>query len=207
MSSALWPLTKQIKLYNKCGGRKLLQQIWLQYCDSSNVFCLSRMCTDGKAVITHDSTSVSWSKAVPAVSTIHLALECDCLKVWNFMTQFPCRFFRSGIKWNCSQGDHVVLAETSMIRLTSNTSFISALTRTMAGNQLCGCVFCMCFYSLCLFWRKINAWKKKKITDCNVFEPCQSSSLQPGQLITSSHHWPFLHNNKSAINIYGNAAW
>lgn len=107
MSSALWPLTKQIKLYNKCGGRKLLQQIWLQYCDSSNVFCLSRMCTDGKAVITHDSTSVSWSKAVPAVSTIHLALECDCLKVWNFMTQFPCRFFRSGIKWNCSQGDHV----------------------------------------------------------------------------------------------------
>lgn len=34
-----------------------------------------------------------------------------------------------------------------------------------------------------------------------------SSSLQPGQLITSSHHRLFLHNNKNAINIYGNALW
>lgn len=34
-----------------------------------------------------------------------------------------------------------------------------------------------------------------------------SFSPQPGQLITSSRHWLFLHNNKIAINIYGNTVW
>lgn len=89
---------------------------------------------------------------------------------------------------------------------TSNTSFISALTLTMAGNQLYVCAFCV--YRLYVFGGKINAWKKKHFTQTVLFSyPVCPLSLQPGQLITSSHHWLFLHNNKNAINIYGNAVW
>lgn len=76
----------------------------------------------------------------------------------------------------------------------------------MAGNQLYVCAFCV--YRLYVFGGKINAWKKKHFTQTVLFSyPVCPLSLQPGQLITSSHHWLFLHNNKNAINIYGNAVW
>lgn len=121
------------------------------------------------------------------IKPIHLALEFDCLNVWNFMTQFPCRFFRRAIKWSRSQGNHEVLAETSMIRLivVHIKHIIHISTNIDNGGKSIVCILCK----------------------LHCFLTCLSSSLQPGQLITSSHHWLCLYNNKNAINIYGNAAW
>lgn len=89
---------------------------------------------------------------------------------------------------------------------TSNTSFISALTQTIAGNQLSVCVFSVCVYTVCVCF-EAKSMPEKKIQRLYCFLTLSSSSLQPGQLITSLHHWLFLHNNKNAINIYGNTVW
>ena len=64
------------QIIQQMGGKKKkpLHQTRLQYFDSPNVFCLSRRCADKGAAIapvTHDSTSVSRSKAVLAPNKPH----------------------------------------------------------------------------------------------------------------------------------------
>ena len=76
-------------------------------------------------------------------------------------------FFRSAIKWSHSQGNHVVLAETSMIRLNvlHIKHIIHISTNTDNGGKS---IVCMCFLFACVcerereFWSKINGWKRKK---------------------------------------------
>lgn len=102
------------------------------------------------------------------INPIHLALEYDCLNVWNFMTQFPRRFFRSGIKWSRSLGNHLVLAETSMIRL--NVPHIKHHSYQRSHGQWreinCLHVFSVC---VCVCVLKQNKPQKKNFTRTVVF--------------------------------------
>lgn len=160
---------KAKQITQQMGEKKLLHQIWLQYFDSPNVFCLSRRCADkgaATAPVTHDSASVSRSKAVLVPNKPHSSSFGVWLfeHRWNFMTQFPCWFFRSAIKWSRSQGNHLVLAETSMIRLNvlHIKHIIHISTNTDNGGKSIVCNLCVC---VCVcFGAQINKNQAKKDT-------------------------------------------
>lgn len=166
MRSTLWPLTEQIKLYNKWGEKSSFTKY-----DYSTLIALMCFVCHGRVQIKQQWLLQSHmivhqlagqKLCLFQIKPIHLALEYDCLNVWNFMTQFPCRFFRSRIKWGRSQGNHVVLAETSMIHLNVPhiKHIIHISTNMDNGGKSIVCMWIVCVYSLCVFWSKINAWKK-----------------------------------------------
>lgn len=137
---------------------------------------------------------------------IHPSEENDCVYIWNFMTQFLCSFFfRGAVKWSHSQGNHAVLAETSMIHLdVVNIKHDAHISANMVNSGKS--IVCVQFLSM------RSETKSPPGTTTFHWQPCfptspVSSSPRPGQLITSSRHRLFLHNNKIAINIYGNAVW
>lgn len=102
------------------------------------------------------------------INPIHLSLEYDCLNVWNFMTQFSCSYFRSAIKWSRSQGNHMVLAEISMICLNvlhiKHIIHISTNTDNGGKSIVRVCTVCVCV----LEWNQ-HLKKKKLYTDSTVF--------------------------------------
>lgn len=178
MSSTPWPLTEQIKLYNKWAKKSSFTKH-----DYSTLIALMCFVCHGSVQIKElwllQSHMIVHQLAgqklcLFQINPIHLALEYDCLNVENFMTQFPCRFFRSGIKWSRSQGNHVVLAETSMIRLNvlHIKHIIHISTNADNGGKSIVCVCVSWFYvCVCLCVLKQNKPRKKKklYIDCTVF--------------------------------------
>lgn len=171
MSGTPWPLTEQIKLYNKWAKKSS----FTKHDYSTLIALMCFVCHGGVQIkeqrLLQSHTIVhqlaSQKLCLLQINRIHLALEYDCLNVWNFVTQFPCRLFGGAIKWSHSQGNHVVLAETSMIRLNvlHIKRIIHISTNTDNGGKSIVCV-CVCVYSLrvcvCVLWSKINTWRKKK---------------------------------------------
>lgn len=112
--------------------------------------------------------------------------------VWtleNFMTQFPCWFFRSAIKWSRSQGNHVVLAETSMTRFNvlHIKHIIHISTNTDNGGKSIVCMCILCVQIVC-FWGENKCLEKKNtlhrlcyFLTLSVLFPCSQDS-------SSLHH-------------------
>lgn len=128
------------------------------------------------ARVAHHNPWVSQSKAVHVPKKSHSSIRGVWLCVHvKFYDPVPMQLFFSGaVKWSRSQGNHVVLAETSMIRLDvvniKHVAHISANAVNGAKSIVCTQKLCVCTVSA--LWNKITTWNNFPLTAPFPNQPC-----------------------------------